>query len=217
MTNREVGMPKNPIEPAATAHWSKQPGTVVSAAAHLLLAMLLLGSFHWGPKIAPYRFPGTRQGIRTLTYFSPGRVAPSTATAPAAPTPPVRQPAPKAVAKAAPEAPPAAAPQADPGTGASAKSGAGEGNINIAQPRVFPYPNADLSSIARGQGGDVILNAVIDETGKIAELTLVQGLSTQINETVIATVQGWSYAPATRDGVAVRSEQELRFHYERRG
>ena len=209
-------MPEPPIESISAPRWWKQPGTLVSASAHLALGVLLLGSFHWGPKIAPSRFAGTRQGVRTLTYFSPGRVAPSTADAPAA-TSAVKQPAPKALARVAPVAPPAAAPQADPGTGTSAKSGAGKGNINIAQPKIFPYPNADLSSIARGQGGDVILNAVIDETGKIAELTLIQGLSTQIDQSVLAIVQGWSYAPATRDGVPVRSEQELRFHYERRG
>ncbi len=36
-----------------------------------------------------------------------------------------------------------------------------------------------------------------------------------IDSNVLATIQTWVFEPATRDGVAVASEQELLFHYER--
>jgi len=61
----------------------------------------------------------------------------------------------------------------------------------------------------------VILDAVVDQNGKIAELRLIQGLGPAIDNVVIATVKQWSYTPATRNGVPVVSEQELHFHYER--
>jgi len=57
----------------------------------------------------------------------------------------------------------------------------------------------------------------IDEHGKIAELTLLQGLGPTIDDEVIQTVDQWIYTPATKNGVPVPSIQELHFHYERRG
>ena len=61
----------------------------------------------------------------------------------------------------------------------------------------------------------MILDAVIDDHGKITQLTLVKGLGSPVDETVIATVQQWTYTPAMKNGVPVASEQELHFHYER--
>jgi protein TonB len=61
----------------------------------------------------------------------------------------------------------------------------------------------------------VILDAVIDEHGKISDLKLMHGLGQPIDDVVIATVRQWSFAPATRNGVPIPSEQELHFHYER--
>jgi protein TonB len=36
-----------------------------------------------------------------------------------------------------------------------------------------------------------------------------------IDQTILATIQTWTFKPATKDGVAVSSQQELLFHYER--
>jgi protein TonB len=66
-----------------------------------------------------------------------------------------------------------------------------------------------------GTKGDVILDVVIDETGKISDLKLVKGIAQPIDETVIATVRQWTFNPASRDGQPVASEQELHFHYEK--
>ena len=94
-------------------------------------------------------------------------------------------------------------------------SGLGEGEISLALEKYFPYPRPDLSALPHGTRGDVILDAVVGADGKIAELTLVQGLGPAIDNVVIATVKEWSYTPATRHGVPVASKQELHFHYER--
>src|ERR1039458_3712309 len=79
----------------------------------------------------------------------------------------------------------------------------------------FPHPTPDLSGLPHGTEGDVVLDAVIDEHGKIAHLTLLKGLGAPIDQAVIATVQQWCYTPAKKEGIPVPSEQELHFHYQR--
>ena len=91
----------------------------------------------------------------------------------------------------------------------------GTGNVDIALATSFPPPKPDLSRLPNGTSGDVVLDIVIDADGKVSSITLNRGLGHGIDETVIATVQGWSFHPATRDGQPVPSEQELHFHYEK--
>jgi periplasmic protein TonB len=105
-----------------------------------------------------------------------------------------------------------ASPNPDSTTGADSL---GAGNINIARVSYFPTPKPDLSVLPRGTKGDVILDVVIDTTGKIADIKMASGLGHGIDETVIATVQQWTFHPATKDGQPVASEQELHFHYEK--
>jgi protein TonB len=118
------------------------------------------------------------------------------------------------VASAPPKPKETGAPSAEIGSGTSTQSGLGEGDIKIASQTYFPYPKPDLSSIPDGTHGDVILNAVIDENGKISDLTLLKGLGPSIDNAVIAVVKKWSYTPATKNGIPVPSEQELHFHYD---
>ena len=196
--------------------WVQRRSAVVSGVIHVALLGFLLGGFRWGPKVAPYRLPGTENGVRTLTYFSAGNPQPHTMDAPVKDAEVEKKAvdaAQDALQPARPKSAPAA--QADAGSGDAVKSGVGEGNISIALQKVFPYPKPDLSSMAHGTSGDVILDAVIDEHGKISALTLLKGLGDPIDKNVIATVEQWSYTPAMKDGVPVASEQELHFHYER--
>lgn len=90
----------------------------------------------------------------------------------------------------------------------------GDGDLNIALAQFFPYPQPDLSKLPKGTSGDVILDAVIDANGKITKLTMIRGLGYGIDETVLTTVQQWTFKPANRNGTPVASEQELHFHYE---
>jgi protein TonB len=61
----------------------------------------------------------------------------------------------------------------------------------------------------------VVIDIVIDATGKIVQLSMAKGVGHGVDEAVIATVQHWTFHPATRNGQPVASEQELLFHYER--
>ena len=60
------------------------------------------------------------------------------------------------------------------------------------------------------------MKAVIDERGKITELTLLAGLGPAIDDEVMQTVNQWVYIPAMKDGVPVASVEEMQFHYEKR-
>lgn len=195
---------------------SRRGGQMVALTLHIALVLLLArGVTGKSSKLVPYRLPGTALGVSTLTYYSPG--SPQIMTT---------ETASKSVEKKrsavslhhvpdVPQLAHAQQSQTELGVGSSARSGLGEGDITIALQSYFPYPKPDLSSLPHGAKGDVILNAVIDEHGKIAQLTLLKGLGSPIDESVIATVQQWSYTPAMKNGVPVSSEQELHFHYER--
>jgi protein TonB len=195
---------------------SRHKGELLSLSAHVALLLCIVGGVRWAPKIAPFRLPGTAQGVTTLTYYSPGSYKPVTSEAALhspehAKSTPALHPAKKIVPKPQ-ETQPA---QAEVGVGEAAKSGVGEGDITIALQTVFLYPHPDLSSLPRGTKGDVILDAVIDEHGNISQLTLLKGLGSPVDDTVIAAVRQWQYTPAKKNGVPVVSEQELHFHYER--
>ncbi len=186
---------------------------------HLLVLVVLIhqrASF-----VAPIRLPGNDRGTNLMVTYLPGR-APIQASTPnpkaipqqvatntPLPTPPTQK---LKDTTASPNTNSPASPNPDSTTGADSL---GEGNINIALASYFPSPKPDLSVLPRGTKGDVILDVVIDTTGKIADIKMTSGLGHGIDETVIATVQQWTFHPATRDGQPVSSEQELHFHYEK--
>jgi periplasmic protein TonB len=189
-----------------------------SAALHLLLiAALIHTRASW---IAPIRLPGSEHGTNLILTYSPGRAplqtstpnpktAPKQATATPLPTPLTKS---LKTTDASPNTTSPTSTHPDSTAGADAL---GSGNINIALASFFPTPKPDLSTLPRGTKGDVILDIVIDTAGKIADIKMTSGLGHGIDETVIATVQQWTFHPATKDGQPVASEQELHFHYEK--
>ena len=194
---------------------SQHRGELLSLVSHLCLLLGFFGGIRLSPRVAPMRLPGTALGAIPLPYYSPGSVHPIRSESQLKSR---QKTIPPHVAhlttKAAKQEQTQPAPSQT-GTAVAAQSGIGEGDITIALQTVFLYPNPDLSGLPRGTKGDVILNAVIDEQGKISELTLLKGLGSPVDETVIAVVRQWQYTPAKKNGVPVVSEQELHFHYER--
>ncbi len=190
-------------------------------ASALLHALVLVGIlYRHAPWIAPMRLPGTAHGSRLELTYSPGhapvrtsvrhpRSAPQIAAA-STPQPSFTPPLVQAVPPSNSASPSSAQPDAVAGADAL-----GDGNVSIALAAFFPAPKPNLSVLTRGTSGDVILDVVIDSTGKIADIKITSGLGHGIDETVIATVQQWIFHPATKDGQPIASEQELRFHYER--
>lgn len=184
-----------------------------SVAFHCLLIAVYAGSFYIARKRQPFRLPGTALGIHTLTYYAPGSRMKSNAML-ARQTPESSEQVARSTKAnlSSKRAQLAAHAAAEAGDGSSAASGRGQGKINIATVKYFPYPEVP---VPRGINGNVVFDAVIDEHGSIAKLTLEKGLSPEIDEAVAAIVRTWTFQPATLDGVAVASEQELVFHYEK--
>jgi protein TonB len=188
-----------------------------SAAFHLLVLALLL--VNRPPHVAPVRLPGTRDGSHLVLTFAPGR-SPSEQNA-TMPIPHVAVFKPLAIKQKVSRPDEQAAslhtptPAPKPLDTTPGNDALGTGDVNIALLAVFPTPKPDLSQLPHGTKGDVVLDVVIDETGKIAQLTMERGVGHGVDESVIATVRQWAFHPATRNGKPVASEQELLFHFER--
>jgi TonB family protein len=61
--------------------------------------------------------------------------------------------------------------------------------------------------------GDVIVEVTIDEHGTVTQTKVVQSLQSDIDEKVIATLKNWRFRPASVDGVAISSRQDVHFHF----
>lgn len=202
--------------PDGNAFRSRWNSTAWSVVVHAVALVAILGFLRLPVKVAVYRLPGTKNGLQSLTYYTLGSVQASKSDIPVVSD---KQKAAKVAhsTAAAPTTEAASAPDTERGAGGLGQSGLGDGDITIALEKYFPSPAPSLSALPRGFAGDVILDAVIDEHGKVAKLTLLQGVGAPIDDEVMRTVDQWTYVPAMKNGIAVASVQELHFHYERRG
>ena len=81
-----------------------------------------------------------------------------------------------------------------------------------ALPLIFPDPAVYPWQLA-GLQGDVIIEVTIDEQGNVTETRILQSLKQEVDEKVIATLRAWRFRPATVDGVAISSRQDVHFHF----
>jgi TonB family protein len=105
----------------------------------------------------------------------------------------------------------------------SARAGAPEGSLaqgpvtgveaSPALPLVFPDPSIYPWQLPKGLQGDVIVEVTIDEHGIVTETKVVQSLQSDIDDKVIATLKNWRFRPASVDGVAISSRQDVHFHF----
>jgi protein TonB len=167
--------------------------------------------------VEPTRLPGTANGTRISLTYSPGGAPAQSAMAAVKPVAAKLTQAVKSirdththVAAATTTLPPSPNPSAAQGGDAR-----GSGNVTVALAQFFPNPKPDLTVLPHGTRGDVIVDVTIDEQGKIVESQVAQSMGSTIDQTVLATIQTWTFKPATKDGVPVPSQQELLFHYER--
>jgi len=186
-----------------------------SIALHLLILGILL--YNRGPLLKATQLPGDHNGHYLALSYVPGQTA-SPASAKSSPQViqhlPDRLPAPPKLSLPSPST--TSAPSDTTATTVTTGTDAlGDGDIKIASVLVHPHPDPDLSRLPSGTSGDVVVDVTIDSSGHIAKFTMSRGLGHGIDETVLATIQHWTFQPATRNGIPVASEQELLFHYER--
>jgi TonB family protein len=79
--------------------------------------------------------------------------------------------------------------------------------ISGSEPRVFPWDLANVSE------GNIIVEVTIDERGNIIRKQVLQSLAPVIDNKVMAALEDWRFLPATRDGVAIPSKQDVYYHY----
>ncbi|MEM7586919.1 MAG: TonB family protein [Acidobacteriota bacterium] len=79
---------------------------------------------------------------------------------------------------------------------------------------VTPLPEYPDAAWARGVTGDVLVRAVIDERGKVADVEVLRGLPYGMTEAAVAAIERWRFAPATRHGEAVAVYRNLSVRFE---
>jgi protein TonB len=139
---------------------------------------------------------------RVLVPYAPGRTAAPQRPKPKVVPPPKQEPK---IAMKQPEPPP-------PSSGGNPT---GEADVTLAMASFYPAPKPDVSVLPHGTSGDVVIEIVIDEDGKVTDTQVDQGLGHGLDEAVLAVIQTWTFWPATKAGKPVASKQQLLFHFER--
>ena len=85
--------------------------------------------------------------------------------------------------------------------------------IRPALPIVSLDPTVPQSELAGGIEGDVVVEITIDDQGNIVEKTVVKSLTASIDLRVLAALESWRFRPATKDGMAIPSKQDVFYHF----
>lgn len=85
--------------------------------------------------------------------------------------------------------------------------------IRPALPMVSVDPVVTPNDLPHGEEGNVIVEITIDEGGNIVQKTVIQSLNPIVDNKVLAALEHWHFQPATRDGVAIASKQDVYYHF----
>jgi TonB family protein len=88
--------------------------------------------------------------------------------------------------------------------------------IRPALPVVAPDPIV-ASSELDGLQGDVVIEVTIDEKGNIIQKVVIQSLAPAVDSKVLEALENWRFRPATRNGLAIPSKQDVFYHFPRLG
>jgi protein TonB len=79
------------------------------------------------------------------------------------------------------------------------------------EPKLPEYPESARRSNIEGY---VLLEADIDERGKLRSVRVRQGLQSTLDDAALASVQQWRFQPARLDGRSVPSTRLIRIRFE---
>jgi TonB family protein len=82
-----------------------------------------------------------------------------------------------------------------------------------ALPVVFPNPAVEKSDIPSGVAGDVVVEVTIDEKGNVADTKVLQSVGYGLEDKVLQALKNWRFTPATMNGIAIASRQDVHFHF----
>ena len=198
----------------------RQKGVLLSLGSHAgLIGIAVLMTMHFGRVRPVYR---ESRCCMTALYWTGsmgggGRAKPKPA-AHKSRTKPSTMPAitPSKESRAAGQAiqqsaPGIAAPQQEPTIG----TGAGTENAEPAFPVYYPTPGVADRSLLPAVEQRIIVDVTVSALGDVTDEKLVQGLGNSLDQVVLNTVKGWRFHPATLDGAAVASVEELVFPFNR--
>jgi TonB family protein len=202
--------PKNRKRPA---------GVLFSAAAHVAVLAMVYVALRSGRT-----YPITVQSrcCSTALYWSPN--ANSGSPKPQLATHQKRSsPSPSPVAKPGHSWSPAAAAQvAQAQTGvtspeqlASLGIGSDVNNGEPALPSFFPSPDIADRSLLPAAKQNIVVEVNINPLGQVTDEKLVRGLGNALDQIVLNTVKGWRFHPATLNGSAIASVEELVFPFDK--
>jgi TonB family protein len=85
--------------------------------------------------------------------------------------------------------------------------------VRPALPVLSTEPVVSPADLVGGIEGSVVVEITIDEKGNIVDKVVLQGLRPAIDAKVLAALESWRFSPATRDGVAIPSKQDVYYHF----
>jgi TonB family protein len=88
--------------------------------------------------------------------------------------------------------------------------------VRPALPVVAPDPVVPSDQL-NGLQGDVVIEVTIDERGNVVQKIVIQSLAPAIDGKVLEALENWRFRPATRNGVAIPSKQDVFYHFPRLG
>ncbi len=90
-------------------------------------------------------------------------------------------------------------------------------DVRPALPLVFPDPVVSRSELPVGAEGTAIVEITIDEKGNVVEMKILKPSGLGVEDRVLAALRQWRFRPATMDGVAIASQQDVYFHFPTKG
>jgi TonB family protein len=200
---------------------SRGAGIAASAATHaaLLLLLVLLVTLHFGRVHTAYR----ESRCCSATLYWTGEVGADTPKdKPAARTrqpKSVHRPAPEEVSNASPIASTKSR-QSVPGIQGPPQqttvgTGTGTEDAEPAFPTFFPRPAVADRSLLPAVERKVIVNVSVSAQGEVTDEKLIQGLGNALDQIVLKTVKTWHFQPATLNGTAIASVEQLVFPFNR--
>jgi len=89
--------------------------------------------------------------------------------------------------------------------------------IRPALPLSAADPVVDGDDLAGHAEGSVVVEITIDDKGNIVQKVVLQSLGPAIDSKVLAALESWHFSPATRNGVAIPSKQDVHYHFKPTG
>jgi len=85
--------------------------------------------------------------------------------------------------------------------------------IRPALPLATVDPVVNPWELPAGSDGNSVVEITIDERGEIVQKVVLQSLGPEIDAKVLSALENWHFHPATKNGVAIASKQDVVYHF----